>query len=172
MKRSSAERGAASYGLRAAQSEFFPTFKLSAEAGKVRSGGFSSDDGWTAGVGASMPIFEGGRRIANNDRAAARLMEAASTETSTFDAVLANLESAWQQLKDAVEAYEVQKKYLAADEVRAKIARAQYANGLLIFDNWIIIENNYVRSQIAYVNAEADMLIAEAAWIRARGEAL
>ncbi len=172
VKRIAAERSAASYSFESAKSEFFPTFKLAAEAGKVRSGGFSSDDGWSVGLGASMPIFEGGRRIANTERAWSRLMEAASSETSEYDGVLSNLEGAWQQLKDAVEYYEVQKKYLKADEVRAKIGRAQYANGLLIFDNWIIIENNYVRSQIAYVNAQANMMIAEANWIRARGEAL
>lgn len=172
VKRTGAEKSAAEYGFKSAKSEFFPTFNLTAEAGKVRSGGFSSENGWSVGVGASMPIFEGGQRIANTNRARARLKEAESSKISEYDRVLSNLESAWQKLKDAVEYYEVQKKYLKADEVRAKIARAQYANGLLIFDNWIIIEDNYVRSQKAYVNAQADMMIAEAEWIRAKGEAL
>jgi len=172
VKRVAAERGAASYDYKAAKSEFFPTLSFNAEAGRVRVGGFNNDNGWSVGVGASLPIFEGGRRIANTDRTKARLMETANSETSTFDTVLSDLESAWQQLKDSAEYYDVQKKYLEADEVRAKIARAQYANGLLIFDNWIIIEDNYVRSQKAYVAAEADMMIAEANWKRARGEAL
>jgi len=172
VQRIASERSAAKYGLQAAKSEFFPTFKLAAEAGKVRAGGFSADDGWAVGVNASLPIFEGGRRIANTDRARARFREAASSETSEYDRVLSSLESAWQKLKDAVEINEVQKKYLQADRVRAKIARGQYANGLLIFDNWIIIEDNYVRSQKAYVNTQADMMIAEAEWIRARGEVL
>jgi outer membrane protein TolC len=172
VQRVASERGAASYGYKAAKSEFFPTIKFTTEAGRVRVGGFNNDDGWSVGVGASMPIFEGGRRIANTDKAKARLLETASSETSAFDTVLSDLESAWQQLKDAAEYYGVQKKYLEADEVRAKIARAQYANGLLIFDNWIIIEDNYVRSQKAYVASEADMMIAEANWMRARGEAL
>lgn len=172
VKRVAAEKGAASYGYKAAKSEFFPTLKLSAEAGRVRVGGFGNDNGWSVGAQASMPIFEGGRRIANTDRAKARLLEVESSETSAFDTVLSDLENAWQQLRDAAEYYRVQKKYMEADEVRAKIARAQYANGLLIFDNWIIIEDNYVRSQKAYVNAQAEMMIAEANWKRARGEAL
>ncbi len=172
VKRFGAEKSAAEYGFKSAKSEFFPTFNLTAEAGKIRSGGFSSENGWSLGVGASMPILEGGRRIANTSRARARLKEAESSRLSEYDRVLTNLESAWQKLKDAVEYYEVQKKYLMANEVRAKIARAQYANGLLIFDNWIIIEDNYVRSQQAYVNAQADVMIAEAEWMRAKGEAL
>ncbi|MFH1829852.1 MAG: TolC family protein [Pseudomonadota bacterium] len=172
VKRVASEKGAAKYSLRSAKSEFFPTLKLTAEAGRVRSGGFSSDDGWSVGVGASLPVFEGGRRIANTDKAAARLLEVTSSETSEYDLVLSILEGAWQRLKDAEEYYEVQKKYLTANEIRAKIGRAQYANGLLIFDNWIIIEDNYVRSQKAYVEAAAEMMIAEAEWVRARGEAL
>ena len=173
VRKSFADKSAAKYELKGAQAEFFPEFSAFAEAGKVRGGGLTgSSNGWTAGLSASLPIFEGGRRIANTSRARAKLMEATSIETSEYDTVLTNLEAAWQNLEDMVEYYEVQKKYLKADEVRAKIARSQYANGLLIFDNWIIIEDNYVRSQKAYVNAQANMLVAEAAWIQARGEVL
>ncbi|MBN1283011.1 MAG: TolC family protein [Proteobacteria bacterium] len=166
------EKRAAGYGLGSAKAEFFPRFDLSAEAGKVGFGGFQSDDGWTVNVKASLPIFEGGQNVANYKRAGARLSEAASLERSEYDTVLSGLESAWQELDDAVELCSVQEKFLKADETRAKVARAQYANGLLIFDNWIIIEDNYVRSQKSYVAAQAAMLIAEAAWIKARGEAL
>ncbi|MBT3180991.1 MAG: TolC family protein [Deltaproteobacteria bacterium] len=173
VQRSLAEKGAAKYELKAAKAEFFPEFNAYAEAGKVRGGGFSnSSNGWLAGLSASLPILEGGRRIANTDRARAKLMEAKSNEVSEYDTVLTGLETAWQNLKDAVELYRVRNKYLKADEVRAKISRAQYANGLLIFDNWIIIEDNYVRSQKSNVEAEANMLIAEAEWIRAKGETL
>lgn len=169
----SAEKGAAHYELKAAEAEFFPTFDVSAEVGKVRSGGFTgSDNGWMVGVGATLPIFEGGRRIANTQRAKAKVMEAGESERAEYDRVLAGLEAAWQDLSDAEEYYRVQRKFLEANEVRAKIARAQYANGLLIFDNWIIIEDNYVRSQIASVEAGAAMLVAEAEWVRTKGEAL
>jgi outer membrane protein TolC len=173
VKTKSAEQGAASYELKAAQAEFFPTFDVSAEVGKVRGGGFTgSNNGWQVGLNASLPVFEGGRRIANTERARAKLLETESSARGEYDRVLAGLEAAWQGLKDSVEFYGVQKKYLEANEVRAKIARAQYANGLLIFDNWIIIEDNYVRSQKVFVEAGAAMLIAEAEWIRTKGETL
>lgn len=172
IKSISAQKRSAQYELKSAKGEFFPNFDASAEVGKVRGSGFSSSNGWMVGLNATLPIFEGGRRIANTTRAKAKLIEVRSNEISEYDGVLSNLEAAWQNLKDAVEANSVQKKYLEANSVRAKIATAQYANGLLIFDNWIIIEDNYIRSQKAYVSAEADMLIAEAEWNRAKGEAL
>ncbi|MFA4973490.1 MAG: TolC family protein [bacterium] len=172
VKTVSAEKESAKYEIGAAKAEFFPTFGLTAEAGKVGFGGFQSDNGWTVNVNASLPIFEGGQQIANTRRAKARLMELSSTEKSEYDGVLSGLDSAWQALDDAVELRSVQEKYLKANETRAKIARAQYANGLLIFDNWVIIEDNYVRSQKTYVDAQAAMCAAEAAWIRAKGEAL
>jgi outer membrane protein TolC len=168
----SAEKESAKYGIGAAKAEFFPTFSMSAEAGKIGFGGFQSDNGWTVNVNASLPVFEGGQQVANTRRAKAKLVELSSTERSEYDAVLSELDSAWQSLDDAVEYRSVQEKYLKANETRAKIARAQYANGLLIFDNWVIIEDNYVKSQKSYVDAQAAMCTAEAAWVKAKGEAL
>jgi outer membrane protein TolC len=169
VKRNMARKDSAKYGLQSAKAEFSPEIDFSGEAGKIGTGITTSDNGWTVGVNVSLPVFEGGRRIANTRKAQARFSETAFNEKSEYDAVLSNLDAAWQNLQDAIEEVSVQGKYLKADEVRAKIGRAQYANGLLIFDNWIIIENNYVNSQKAYVNAEANMLLAEAQWIRAKG---
>ena len=59
-----------------------------------------------------------------------------------------------------------------ADEERAKITRAQYATGLATFNDWIIIEDNLVRSQKAYLDAQASLLLAEAYWIQAIGGTL
>jgi hypothetical protein len=40
------------------------------------------------------------------------------------------------------------------------------------FDNWIIIEDELVRAKIAFLQAEANALLAEANWIQAKGETL
>ena len=61
---------------------------------------------------------------------------------------------------------------MEAAEERAKITRAQYATGLSAFDDWIIIENNLVSAEKAYLDAQANMLISEAYWIQAIGGTL
>ena len=66
----------------------------------------------------------------------------------------------------------MQKKFLEAVNERAKIASAQYESGLISFDDWIIIENNLVTYKKSHLNAQADMLDAEAYWIQAIGGTL
>lgn len=172
VKKRKFEKESAKYSVDSAKAEFFPEVKFSTEAGKMRTSGFTDEKEWTVGLNMSLPLFEGGQRIANTQKAKARLIQAKSDERSEYDNVVSTLEKALQGLQDAIEEVEVQKRYLKAAEVRAKISRAEYANGLLIFDNWIIIEDNYVRAQKSYVEAQAELLIAEAEWIKAKGGAL
>ncbi|MCW8799239.1 MAG: TolC family protein, partial [Prosthecochloris sp.] len=51
-------------------------------------------------------------------------------------------------------------------------ANAQYSNGLISFDDWVIIEDNLVSSKKSYLNAEAELLLAEAQWMKAKGVTL
>ncbi|MFH1874773.1 MAG: TolC family protein [Pseudomonadota bacterium] len=167
-----AEKNAAQHSVSSAKAEFFPEVSLNAKAGKVGVGISSDDEGWSVGVGAALPIFEGGRRIANTQKTRAQLREAQHNETSEYNSILSSLEDTWRNLQDTIEETSVQKSYLEAAQMRAKIARAQYANGLLIFDNWIIIEDNYISRQKSYLTSQANMLIAEALWIKTKGEIL
>jgi hypothetical protein len=73
---------------------------------------------------------------------------------------------------DAIDNVKVQKKFLVADEERAKIAEGQYSLGLIQFDSWTIIEDSLVKAKKAFIDAEASALQAEAGWIQAKGETL
>ena len=61
---------------------------------------------------------------------------------------------------------------MEAAQERARIAEAEYSIGLLIYDNWIIIENNLVTAKRTFLSTERDALIAEANWVQAKGETL
>jgi len=100
------------------------------------------------------------------------LKRAEAEERSGRDTVILTLEESWVGWQDAVGAVAVRKKFLEADEERAKIANAQYAAGLIAFDDWIIIEDNLVNSQKAYLNTQANVLVAQATWAQAKGEIL
>jgi outer membrane protein TolC len=75
----------------------------------------------------------------------------------------------WQ---NAVDTVAVQKQVLQAADERAKISRVEYTNGLLTFDNWTIIEDNFAQAQTSSVAAQANAFIAEAQWIQAQGGTL
>ena len=93
-------------------------------------------------------------------------------ERSSRDSVILTLEETWMTMQNAMETVAVQKKFLRAAEERAKIAQAQYSNGLISFDNWIIIEDDLVGAKKAFLDAQANAYIAEAEWIQAQGGTL
>jgi len=166
------KKEASRYNLNSKEADFFPKVYANGSMGKTYDTWPPRDRKWSAGMSVSLPIFEGGSRVAEVTKANSQLSQAEADERSGRDSVLATLERAWKNLKDAIANVSVQNKFLIADEERAKITRAQYAIGLASFNDWIIIEDNLVKSKKSYLNAQADMLYAEAYWIQAIGGTL
>ena len=167
-----AQKNAAAFGIKSAQANFFPELSAQTGANRKSSRWPPQDDQWDAGLTLSFPVFEGGLRLAEVAQAKAIFNQAQANERSTKDGVIVTLEQTWAALQDTVETVRVQKKFLEAAEVRSKIAEAQYSLGLIQFDNWTIIEDDLVRAKKAFLDAQANALLAEADWIQAKGETL
>jgi outer membrane protein TolC len=167
-----ARKNAASFSIKSAYADFAPHLSGSAGADKTGAHWPPRNDQWNAGLSLSLPIFEGGLRLAQVAQAQAAYNQAEAVERSTRDGLAVGLEQAWVSLRDAIETVEVQGKSLNAALERSKIAEAQYSTGFITFDNWIIIENDLVSAKTAYLNAQATALLAEANWIQAKGETL
>jgi len=167
-----AKKNVANYGIKSAYGNFSPT--LSGNVGTSRSGEHwpPDEDQWNTGLSVSMPIFEGGLRLAQVSQAKAAFAQARENERSTRDTAIVSLADTWTGLQDALDTVEVRRKQLEATEVRSKIAEAQYSTGFISFDNWIIIENNLVTAKRSYLESQANALYTEASWIQAKGETL
>lgn len=167
-----AQKNVASFGIKAAQANFFP--QLFAQAGANRSSSHwpPEDNRWNAGLTVSFPIFEGGLRMAQVAKAEAVFNQAKENERSAKDGIVVSIEQAWNTLQDTLETTEVEKKFLNATQERAKIAEAQYALGLIQFDNWTIIEDALVRAKKTFLDAQTNALLAQANWVQAKGETL
>ncbi len=172
LKELAALKDAAKFSLNSEKAGFFPEVYLSSSAG--RSGSDWPPDGqdWGMGVRVSWSLFEGGSRTAKVSKAEAKLKQAQADERSGRDSIILTLQETWTDFMDALGYVSVQKKFLEATEERAKIADAQYSAGLITFDDWIIIEDNQVSSKKAFLDAQANLLIAEAKWIQAKGGTL
>jgi len=170
--RSVARRNAASFGVKAAQANFFPTLSAQAGANKTSSRWLPENDQWNAALSLSFPLFEGWLKSAELAGARSVFNQARADERSTKDGVVLALEQAWAALQDAAENVDVQKKFLTASEERSKIAESQYSLGMIQFDNWTIIEDDLVRAKKAFLDAQAGAMLAEAEWIQAKGEVL
>jgi outer membrane protein TolC len=126
----------------------------------------------SAGIQATMPLFTGGNNYYNLDKAKSQSRKLKADEANAREQVAVDLEQYWNNWQNAIDNVEVQRKFLAASEERARISEAEYSLGLLTFDNWIIIENQLSQSRKSYLEALANHLVAEAQWILAKGETL
>lgn len=167
-----AKKEAARFDLKSAKAGFFPQIYLTAGESNSNTDAFPDQNQWSLGTSLTLPIFDGGNTIATVQKAKATLGQAEADERSGRDSVIYTLSNTWTQLQNNIENTMVQAKVLEAAEVRAKIAEAEYSIGLLIYDNWIIIENALVAAKKVYVNAKLNAMIAEANWIQAKGGTL
>jgi len=167
-----AQKNAAEFSLKSTYANFSPTLSGSAGVNKNGTKWTPQGDQWNLGLTLSMPIFEGGLRLAQVSQAQALLNQLKENERSTRDGLIVGLSKTWSALQDAVETVDVQYKNLIATEERSKIAEVEYGTGFISYDNWTIIEDNLVQAKTTYLSAQANALLAEANWIQAKGETL
>jgi outer membrane protein TolC len=167
-----AQKDAARFNVGSKRGEFLPDVYLSSSAGKSNSFWPPEETAWSLGVSVTLPLFEGGSRLANLQKARSRLRQAEANMYSGRDSIIITLEETWKTFMDSVGTLEVQKKFLSAAEERAKIATAQYSSGLINFDDWVIIEDNLVTQKKSYLNSQTNVLTAEARWVQAQGGTL
>ncbi len=167
-----AKKNSAEYGIKSAQADYWPNFSGMASADRTNDNWPPENNEWMVGVSMNLPLFEGGLRSAQVSQAKALYRQYVANEKSGLDSVIVNLVKAWNSFQNTVENVYVQKKTLIAAEERSNIADAQYSTGFISFDNWIIIENDLVSAKKNYLEAQAGALLAEAEWIKAKGETL
>ncbi len=172
-RQADARARAAREGLRVARGALFPTWSVNASVGRSDDESFFPDrDQWTVGTLLTYPLFSGGRdrQAVRGAQAAVRASDAALDEARLRAA--AALEARFAAWEDAGERTAVQAEFLEAASVRAEIARAQYQNGLLSFEDWDLIENDLIDKQTALLASRRDAVLARAAWDQAMGTAV
>jgi outer membrane protein len=156
--------------VRLARSGYFPELSLSGLADRNDEDFFPDEDRWVAGVALEVPVFTGGRTRHEVAGARASLRQAEEQLRGREADVRRDLEAAHASWVDGVEGLHVQEESLEAAEVRAEIARRQYASGLLSFEDWDVIENELINAEKFMLSARRDAVVAEAAWNLAQGK--
>jgi len=172
VKQAGLEKEYAALMKNAVKSDYLPQMYGVASAGKNDSSWPPENTRWSVGVEITLPLLQGGKRVHANSRADAVYRRAVADEKKARSEAMVELEERWVALQNAVGAFRVKEKNLRAAAERARIAEAQYSIGQIFFDNWIIIENALADAKRSYLQARADMLIAEAQWNKSRGVTL
>ncbi len=159
---------AAEQGFIITRSERFPKVIANASLAGVGENDFKTET-WQTGIAISLPLFTGGRLsqdiiIAGLKREQSRL----NAEKSMLD-LMNNLLAALNAYRDRYASLNVQNTQLEASEVRAEVARAQYEQGLISFQDWDTIETQLITSQRSWLSSRRAADQAEAAWQNAMG---
>jgi outer membrane protein TolC len=149
---------------------FMPT--LSANASLSRGGwNFSNmTPAWSAGLALSLPVFTGGKNIFDF-KSAEESKKGVQDELESSDMKTEQgLESAYAAFQDAVGEIKVEQFQVQAAQTQEEIAKAEYLDGLLIFQNWNQIESALTNQQKQQLSDLLTIKTAEAAWELAEGK--
>jgi len=151
-------------------SGFLPSVSLSAsytKQGQQWPPADSSSKSWRLSV--SYPFFPGGSNFVETLIAKAELDQAKEDYDKAVKDLRYNLEKAYADYKDAIDALESEQVSLAANKEKAEIANVKYLNGLVTYDEWNRLENAYIQSQKSVLSAQKSALLAEANWHKTYG---
>ena len=167
-----AKLDAAKYSATAVKASQLPQVYASYQTGKSGNSWPPENASWSLGGNLAFTLFDGNANGATMAKAESAIAQADLQVLDGRQTIVLTLAQTWTDLENAREDLAVKQSFLVAAQERSRIANAQYAAGLLLFDNWSIIEDALVNAEKAMVNARASVLTAEATWVQACGGGL
>jgi outer membrane protein TolC len=160
---------AAAAGITTADSGWYPTITADASADRTDSQFPLKGEGVSAGFSVSLPIFQGGATYFDVKAASASLRQSLDNLRSGTDDAALTLAQMFKSMVDAEDNVRIQQELLDATGLRYKIAEADYRNGLVSFEDFNTITDDYVSQQQTLLSSQLSAVIAEASWEEARG---
>ena len=160
--------------LKSAHSTLWPSLSVNYSKGLVGRTEFPSNPFWNFTGVLSYPIFGNGLTSTYYaSQAAQRSYEKALQDLRSLrNQNLTNLRSAWSGFAQAEDQIRVQRAFLEADRQRKAEYDVLYRSGLMSFQEWILVVNEYVNFQTSFLRSEQNRILAEAQWRFAQGEVL
>ncbi|MGZ3745117.1 MAG: TolC family protein [Pseudobdellovibrionaceae bacterium] len=169
-KTSLAQEELSKASLTQAESNFYPSLNLQASTSQYGTSWYPDQNKWSVGAVLSFPLFNGGRDYFSTQSTLESLKSSLFTKGSVQKDQLAKLKGAFSSYVQSVQKLKVDQAYVEAAEVRERISRQKYNNGLSTFDEWDIIENDLINRQKNLLVSEKNRVISEAAWEQAQGK--
>ena len=157
-----------------AQAAFLPTLKLSAASAGFLSSRFdnlfsSNSITWIGGVGVSIPVFTGGRNIAQKSIAENQLKETQSMYKQVVLNAFREVEDAMVNLQYRSEQAAVQRKALSLAQASAGMSKELYRTGLTTYINVIAADRAVLDAENAYITITGQRLLYSITLIKALG---
>lgn len=156
-----------------ARANFFPSLDLTGSIRKIGEDYFPEDSKQsTWGLSLNIPLFDGGKDYYGTKAAMESFVGSKSNRLNVNRQLVAVLQQKYAAFMESVLKLETDTLFKDAAEVRAKIARNKYNNGLLTFENWDIIESDLINRQKSYLQSRRDRVFAQASWEQTLGKGI
>ncbi len=157
-----------------AQAAFLPSVKLSAASAGYLSSQFDNlftkaSQTWIGGVGISIPLFTGGRNIAQRNISEARLKESESTYKQVVQNAFREVQDAMANIEYRSQQSDVQRKVLTAAHSTADMSKELYKKGLTTYINVIIADRDLLDAENTFITITGQRLLYSITLIKALG---
>ncbi|MDR1696562.1 MAG: TolC family protein [Endomicrobium sp.] len=153
-----------------AKSAWYPDISLSGNLSRSGREWAPDIDGWDAGLSVSYPLFSGGTTIADTKIASNQLKISEENFKNQVNLLEASAVSYFNNLTDAVESISVREYYLSAARLQAEISARKYVNGLSTYQEWYLIENDYINAQKTFLDVKRSAALEKSRWRNFTGE--
>ncbi|MDA3792821.1 MAG: TolC family protein [Elusimicrobia bacterium] len=159
----------AGYQLKHAYGDFYPSIGLSGSVSRSGNKWFPEGSSWGAGLSLSYPFFSGGRDFYNLKSAKLNKLISENSLKNMEHEIMLKIEIAYNDLIDAIAFYKVRQKFYAARTTRSEISRVKYISGLMSYQEWDSIENEFINAQKSLLDARYNVFAAWAKWLKVIG---
>lgn len=166
-----AQEASAKVALEQAKSGFYPSLNLNGSVFGQGSDLQTQANHWSAGLVLSFPLFSGGKDYYATQAQRSAVVGSSLNRDSATRLAAIHLRDNWSAWSEAVAQSKFRLAFVDANRVRSLIGRNKYRNGLLNFDQWYQIENDYIVKQKEYIAGLKAEWLAEAAWQQTLGQA-
>lgn len=158
------------YELKYEYGNFYPDLGLSSSLSKSGSNWPPEDDSWSVGLSLSYPFFSRGKDFYDLKTSKLnKIMSQNNLEGIEYE-LMYEIENAYNNLIDSIEYYKVKEKYYSARRERSEISREKYLNGLISYEDWDWIENEFINAQKSLLDGEYNIFAVWAKWLKVIGE--
>jgi outer membrane protein len=156
-------------GVTQTRSAYFPTLDMQGGISRNDTIFFPERESWSVGLNLSIPLYQGGRNYARAQASLSELEQSLTQRQATTLSLRQELVDTYHSLLVQKQRVEVEQTFLEASRTRAEISRERYNSGLLSFEDWLSIENDYANRIRSSLNSEREFSIAQARWLYAIG---
>lgn len=147
-----------------ANSGLYPSLSLNGSTSKTGPEWTPDSSSWNLGLNLSYSFFPGTRNIYNSKIAASAVKAAEDGFASTRQQLETGVNEAFNGFLDAAGGVSVAENFVNAYAEQSDIVTKQYINGLQTYYNWYNVENSYINSLTALLNARQNAALKEAAF--------